>query len=94
VNVQTAQFQLRFFSENYYLNFCTFYSKILVNQKKKGGILMKRNLFKIETSRDYTNWDLNCRHVVAHTRARNKLERIFKRKNRRKIKKLLTNYEK
>ncbi len=55
---------------------------------------MKRNLFKRETSKDYTAWDLNCRSFVAHTKARNKLERIFKRKNRRKIKKLLTNYEK
>lgn len=49
-----------------------------------------RNRWKMETSRDYTAWDLNCRHVVSHNKGRNRLEKIFKRKNRRKIKKLLT----
>ena len=50
-----------------------------------------RNRWKIETSRDYTAWDLNCRHVAPHNKGRNRLEKVFKRKNRRKIKKLLTN---
>ena len=51
-----------------------------------------RNRWKMETSRDYTAWDLNCRHVVPHNKARNRLERMFKRKNRRKIKKMLDKY--
>lgn len=53
---------------------------------------MSKNTWKKETSVDYTSWDLNCRHVISHTKARNKLERIFKRKNRRKIKKMLDRY--
>jgi hypothetical protein len=51
-----------------------------------------RNRFKMETSRDYTAWDLNCRHYVPHKKGHNKLERIFKRKNRRKVKKALDKY--
>lgn len=50
---------------------------------------MSRNTWKMETSVDYTCWDLNCRHVIPHTKKHNKLEKIFKRKNRRKIKKIL-----
>lgn len=53
---------------------------------------MMRNFFKKETSPDYTNWDLNCKRFVKHTKNRNKLERIFKRKNRRKLKKMLDKY--
>jgi len=53
---------------------------------------MKRNFFKMETSYDYTCWDLNCRKYVEHTKARNKLEKIFKKHNRRKIKKMLDKY--
>ncbi len=51
-----------------------------------------RNLWKKETSKDYTAWDLNCRHVVYHTKGRNQLEKIFKRKNRRKVKRVLSAY--
>ena len=48
---------------------------------------MSKNTWKKETSKDYTSWDLNCRHVVPHKKHHNRLERIFKRKNRRKVKK-------
>lgn len=55
-----------------------------------------RNRWKMETSKDFTAWDLNCRYFVPHTKKHNKLEKIFRRKNRRKIrqkiKKDLTNY--
>lgn len=53
---------------------------------------MEKNIWKKETSKDYTSWDLNCRSVVHHKKHRNKLEKIFKRKNRRKIKKMLDKY--
>lgn len=48
-----------------------------------------RNTFKMETTIDYTYWDLNCKHVIPHRKKHNKLERMFKRKNRRKIKRKL-----
>ena len=48
-----------------------------------------KNLWKMETSKDFTTWDLNCRHVIPHKKNHNKLEKIFRRKNRRKIKKTL-----
>ena len=48
-----------------------------------------RNTFKMETAVDYTCWDLNCKNVIPHKRKHNRLERMFKRKNRRKIKKAL-----
>lgn len=51
-----------------------------------------KNEWKMETSKDYTAWDLNCRNVIQHKKNHNKLERIFKRKNRRKIKKMLDKY--
>ena len=51
-----------------------------------------RNLWKKETSRDYTAWDLNCRHIVHHKKGRNQLEKIFKRKNRRRVKRVLSAY--
>jgi len=51
-----------------------------------------KNFWKMETSRDYTSWDLNCRSIVPHTTSRNKIEKIIKRKNRRKIKKYLTDF--
>lgn len=41
--------------------------------------------FKKQTSKDYTSWDLNCPRIV-HIKNRQKLEKIFKRKARRKIK--------
>ena len=43
---------------------------------------------KKATTKDYTAWDLNCPHFV-HVKNRQKLEAIFKRKARRKIKELL-----
>ena len=43
---------------------------------------------KKATVKDYTAWDLNC-HRFVRTRGRQKLEAIFKRKARRKIKQLL-----
>ena len=50
--------------------------------------------FKKETSKDYTAWDLNCPRFVK-VKNRQRLEKIFKRKARRKnkekLKKLLTN---
>ena len=53
---------------------------------------MNRNIWKKETNYDYTSWDLNCRSVVAHNKSRNRLERVFKRKNRRKVKQNLNAY--
>jgi hypothetical protein len=50
---------------------------------------MQKNFWKKETTKDFTAWDLNCRHVVSHKKRHNKLEKIFRRKNRRKIKKAL-----
>ena len=50
---------------------------------------MQRNIWKKETSRDMTAWDLNCRHYVNHNKERNKLEKKFRRKNRRKVKMML-----
>lgn len=50
---------------------------------------MQKNTWKMETSRDMTSWDLNCRHVVEHTKSRNALEKKFRRKNRRKVKMML-----
>lgn len=51
-----------------------------------------KNTWKMETSKDFTAWDLNCRDVLPHKKGHNKLEKIFKRKNRRKIKKTLDKY--
>ena len=42
---------------------------------------------KKETVKDYTAWDLNCK--CTGIKKRQKLEAIFKRKARRKIKELL-----
>jgi glycine cleavage system aminomethyltransferase T len=56
------------------------------------GVRQMRNLYKRETSKDYTAWDLNCRWIIPHKKGHNRLERIFKRKNRRKIKKMLDKY--
>lgn len=36
-----------------------------------------KNTWKMETSRDMTSWDLNCRQYVAHTKSRNALEKNF-----------------
>ena len=52
-----------------------------------------KNRWKMETSKDFTAWDLNCRHVIPHKRSHNKLEKIFRRKNRRKVKKVLDKWE-
>lgn len=43
---------------------------------------------KKATSKDYTAWDLNCPQVV-RVKNRQKLEALFKRKARRKLKKEL-----
>lgn len=43
---------------------------------------------KKDTVKDYTAWDLNCPRFV-RVKNRQKLETIFKRKARRKIKELL-----
>lgn len=43
---------------------------------------------KKATSKDYTAWDLNCPRFV-RVKNRQKLEAIFKRKARRKLKKAL-----
>lgn len=48
-----------------------------------------KNNWKKETSKDFTAWDLNCKGVIPHNKRRNRLEAMFKRKNRRKIKKAL-----
>lgn len=53
---------------------------------------MTKNEWKKETSKDYTSWDLNCSYAIHHNEKRNKLKKIFKRKNRRKIKKMLDKY--
>lgn len=52
-----------------------------------------RNTWKMETSKDYTAWDLNCRSIVPHNKSRNRLEKIFRRKNRRKVKQVLDKYK-
>lgn len=48
-----------------------------------------KNTWKMETSKDFTAWDLNCRHYVHHKKQHNELEKKFKRKNRRKVKMML-----
>ena len=45
-----------------------------------------------ETSKDFTAWDLNCRYIISHSKSHNELEKVFKRKNRRKIRKELKIY--
>ena len=50
---------------------------------------MARNTWKKETSKDMTAWDLNCKWIRPHKEKHNKLEKIFRRKARRKIKKEL-----
>lgn len=50
---------------------------------------MQKNIWKKETLKDMTAWDLNCRHAVKHTKGRNELEKKFRRKNRRKVKIML-----
>lgn len=50
---------------------------------------MQRNTWKMETSEDMTTWDLNCHHLIEHTKTRNQLEKKFRRKNRRKVKQVL-----
>lgn len=48
-----------------------------------------RNKYKMEMSKDFTAWDLNCRWIIPHTKNHNQLEKVFKRKYRRKYKKFL-----
>lgn len=48
-----------------------------------------KNNWKMETSRDYTAWDLD---IIPYKKSYKKLEKIFKRKNRRKVKKALDKY--
>lgn len=50
---------------------------------------MQKNTWKMETSKDMTSWDLNCRKYVEHSKSRNALEKKFRRKNRRKVKMML-----
>ena len=50
---------------------------------------MTKDYFKRLTAVDITAWDLNCRHVVYHSPARNRLEKQFRRKARRVAKMLL-----
>ena len=50
---------------------------------------MQKNIYKKETSKDFTAWDLNCRHVIPHKKRHNELEKKFRRKNRRKVKMML-----
>ena len=58
---------------------------------------MTKDYFKRLTFVEYTAWDLNCRSIIPHTKARNKTEKIIKRKARRKdknnLKKMLDNLE-
>ena len=61
--------------------------------RKKKGVDKMKNRWKMETSKDFTAWDLNCRHVIPHKKSHNKLEKIFRRKNRRKVKKVLDKWE-
>ena len=57
---------------------------------------MTKDYFKRLTAVNYTSWDLNCRSIVPHTKARNKMERTIKRAARRKdklfLKKVLDRY--
>lgn len=52
-----------------------------------------KDVFKRETTKDYTSWDLNCPHIVKN-RSRGKMCHMMKRAARRtmkqKLKKSLT----
>lgn len=50
---------------------------------------MTKDYLKRLNTVNYTEWDLNCREVVHHTKGRNRLERMFRRLARRKDKKNL-----
>lgn len=50
---------------------------------------MTKDYFKRLNVVNYTEWDLNCRSIVRHTKGRNRLERMFHRHARRKDKKNL-----
>lgn len=58
---------------------------------------MTKDYFKRLSTIDYTVYDLNCRTIVPHTSAKNKMERLIKRKARRgdkiSLKKHLTSLE-
>ena len=47
---------------------------------------MTKDYFKRLTAVNYTAWDLNCRSIVPHNKARNRTEKMFKRNARRKDK--------
>ena len=70
----------------------TFFLFFAILVFRKGGNKMTKDYFKRLTVKNMTAWDLNCRHVIPHKKKHNRLERIFKRKNRRKIKKMLDKY--
>jgi hypothetical protein len=57
-------------------------------KKKLKRRVMTMDTLKKATTKDYTAWDLNCPRFV-HVKNRQKLEAIFKRKARRKIKQSL-----
>ena len=59
--------------------------------KRKDMKNMKRNTYKMETSKDFTAWDLNCRWVIPHKERHNRLEKTLKRKHRRTYKNFLKN---
>lgn len=61
-------------------------------QKQERKQKSMKNTWKMETSKDFTSWDLNCRDVLPHKKNQNELEKKFRRKNRRKIKKELDKY--
>jgi hypothetical protein len=50
---------------------------------------MQKNFWKKETAKDFTAWDLNCRHLISHKKRHNELEKKLRRKNRRKVKMML-----
>ena len=58
---------------------------------------MTKDYFKRLTVVRYTAWDLNCRSIVPHTKARNKTETIIRRNARRRdkifLKKMLDNLD-
>ena len=47
---------------------------------------MQKNIYKKETSKDFTAWDLNCRHVIPHKKSHNELEKKIPQKKPQKSK--------
>lgn len=58
---------------------------------------MSKDYFKRLTVTRYTSWELNCRSIVPHNKARNRIEKRIKRYARRKdkefLKKILDSFE-